>query len=119
VIGDVVNAADVWVTHPSGGGDFLTESSEPVGIVGHVGREELEGDRLAQYQIVGPIYLAHPALANRRDHPEPTSHDLAKGEPTVGLGPNRGDGRRDVRDGGQRIDGEGGAAARTESTVSG
>jgi hypothetical protein len=63
VVGDVVNSADVRVRDPAGGGDLLAEASEAVWVCGEVLGEELEGDRLAKGEVVGPVHLTHATLA--------------------------------------------------------
>ena len=85
VLGDVVDAADVRVADPPGGRHLLAEPGEPVGVGGEVWREELEGDRLAEGQVVGPVHLPHPASAEGGDDPVPAGEDRARGESLTGV----------------------------------
>ena len=43
--------------------------SSRVGIVSDAPAQELERDRLAELDVVGPVHLAHAAAAQRRDDP--------------------------------------------------
>jgi hypothetical protein len=49
--------------------DFGQEALEPVRIALDVTRQELQGDRLTEFEIVGPIHFAHAAASNEAKHP--------------------------------------------------
>jgi hypothetical protein len=46
---------------------FAVKLSEPFRIGRDAGREEFQGDRMVQCQVVGAIHFAHPAAAEHRD----------------------------------------------------
>jgi hypothetical protein len=50
--------------------DFAVEARQTLGTVGQTARQELEGDRLAEQQIVGSVHLAHAAAAEQPDDAE-------------------------------------------------
>jgi hypothetical protein len=64
---DVVHAADVRMGDLARRADFVVELREADGIVLEAVWQELQGDRLAEPQIVGAVHLAHAALAEHRD----------------------------------------------------
>jgi hypothetical protein len=43
------------------GAHFTEEAPQALGVRVESGREELEGDRLTELQVVGPVDLTHPA----------------------------------------------------------
>jgi hypothetical protein len=61
--GDVVDAADVGVGYLAGYSDFVQEAVQAGLVLFEFGGEELEGDRLAELEVVGSIDLAHAAAA--------------------------------------------------------
>src|SRR5688500_18124835 len=60
---DVVNPADILVTHLSCHAHFTMKPGEGSAIGQEMVRQKLQRDGLAQLQIVGSIYLAHSAFA--------------------------------------------------------
>ena len=72
---DVVDAADVRVRDLPREADLGVEAREEPGVGGDRLREELQGDGLAELQVVGAVDLAHPAAAEEADDPvAPADH---------------------------------------------
>jgi hypothetical protein len=76
---DVIHAADVWMADLPREADFAEEVLQPLRIIGEVPRQELEGDGLPEFQIVGPVDLPHAAFADERDNSIPAC-DLRPGQ---------------------------------------
>ena len=66
-LADVVDAADVRVRDLPRRAHFVVELREPRRVVRERRRQELQRDRLAELQVVGPIDLAHAAAAEQAD----------------------------------------------------
>ena len=49
-------------------------------VVFEFGREELQGDRLAEFQIVGAIHFAHAAAPQQRDDAVAVGENVARRE---------------------------------------
>ncbi len=47
---------------------FQLEPNEPLGVVGEVGRQDLDGDVAAQPRIVSAVHLAHAARADQTEN---------------------------------------------------
>ena len=58
---DVVNPTDVFVTDLTRDAHFAMEPPQRSAVTEQMVRQELERDRLAQFQIVGAINFAHAA----------------------------------------------------------
>ena len=61
---DVVDAADVGMRHLPGDAHLGEKPLAPDGIVGKRFGQKLQGHRLAQLEIIGPINLSHASTAN-------------------------------------------------------
>ena len=59
------------------------ELGEPRRIIRNRLRQELERDRLAEAEIVGPVHLAHAPFADGADHPVTPGQDGARQEPAL------------------------------------
>ena len=82
-LADVVDAADVGMGDLAGDADLAEEPLEASGVVLEVGRQELEGDGLAELQVVRAVDLAHAPLAALLDDPVAIPDDLAGREAAV------------------------------------
>ena len=58
---------DVRVIEGGDGAGFALETGEAVGIAGHVGRKDLEGDVALEFGVGGAVDLAHAAGAEGAD----------------------------------------------------
>jgi hypothetical protein len=67
-LADVVNPADVGMGNLEGCLDFVEETVEAYLITLHSRRQELQGHRLAELEVVGTIYLAHASAAEQADN---------------------------------------------------
>jgi hypothetical protein len=80
---DVIDAADIRVgdvpRHPY----FRVELGQTGGIAIDVRRQELEGDRLPELEVVGAEDLTHPAAAEPADRPVAAAEDGARREPSM------------------------------------
>ena len=56
-----------WLSEP-GGARFLLEAPQPLGIVRDGGRQDLDRHVAPEPRVPRAIDLAHPALADGRDH---------------------------------------------------
>src|SRR5262249_25483190 len=74
-LADVVDAADVRVRDLPCGPDFVEEAAEPRRVPSERLGQEFQSHRLAQLQIVGPVDLPHPSLAENPDDPIATGQD--------------------------------------------
>ena len=68
-LGDVVHAADVRVGDLPGRAHLAPEPHEPVAVADERLGQELQGHRLSEREVVGPVNLAHAALADQPDNP--------------------------------------------------
>ena len=82
-LADVVDAADVGVRHLPRRAHFVVELREPHGIAREAFGQELQGDGLAEPQVVGAIHLAHAAPAQQAENPVAAVEHDAGGEPAV------------------------------------
>ena len=104
---DVVDAADVRVGDLPGEADLGVEPGEEPRVGRDRFRKELQGDGLAELQVVGAVDLAHPAPAEEADDPvAPAYHrprrEGAEVDRVRGRKPS--DGRRRSRRGGGRAE---------------
>jgi hypothetical protein len=60
--------------------DLGIETLDPGGLRREPLREELQGDRLAELQIIGAVNLSHPALAEEPDDAVTLDEDRAGGK---------------------------------------
>ena len=58
---EIVDPAHVGMRNAPGHPHFIVKALERVGVVHDRVRQKLQRDLLAQRQIVGPVYFAHPA----------------------------------------------------------
>ena len=65
----VVDGDDVRVVEDAYGAGLLLEAADPVGVRGDLAVQDLEGDLAGEAQVLGPVHLAHAALAEE-------GHDL-------------------------------------------
>jgi len=77
---DIVHAAHVGVRDLARDADFLVETRQQILIAARGFGQELEGDGLAQHQIVGAKDFAHAAFAEPRDDPVAAGEQSAGGE---------------------------------------
>jgi hypothetical protein len=80
---DVVDPADVGVRHHTGHADLGVELGQARGVGIDVGGQELERNRLSEFQIVGAIHLAHPAASQPADDAIASAKQRAGLEPAV------------------------------------
>jgi hypothetical protein len=76
-LSDVVHAADVGVRHPARVAHLVEQQGKQLGILHELGRQELEGHRLSELEVVGAVDLAHAAPAQQAAHPVPLGDDRA------------------------------------------
>ena len=74
---DVVNAADVGMGHLARDPDLVAEPRQCALVFGNGLGEELQRDRLAEFEIGGAVHLAHAALAQQRDDTVPFEQQRA------------------------------------------
>jgi hypothetical protein len=60
------------VRYLPGDADFAMKSGQRRTVSHQVIRQEFEGDRLRQLQVIGPIDLTHSAFAEQPDNPVAT-----------------------------------------------
>ena len=82
-LADVVDAAHVGVRHLPRHPDFGVELHQPRGIPVDLFGQELQRDRLAELEIVGPVDFAHPALAQAPDDAVAAVEERARREAAV------------------------------------
>ncbi len=82
-LADVVHPADVLVSDLAGEPHFVVELGQARGIAFERCRQELQRERLPELEVVGPIDLAHAALAESRDDAIPLADDGARLEAAV------------------------------------
>src|SRR5271166_6624841 len=63
LLADVVEGADVRMVQRRSGPGFAPEARQRVGVMGYVGRQELEGDEAAEAYVVGLVHYSHTAAA--------------------------------------------------------
>jgi len=66
-LADVVDAADVGVSHAQGEPNLVQESPQSSGIAFEFDGQEFERDRLAELEILGAVNLAHPTATEQTD----------------------------------------------------
>jgi hypothetical protein len=64
---EIVDAADVGMGDLTRDANFVVKSSNRAWIPAHRRRQEFQGDRLSELQVVGAIDLAHAAAAEETD----------------------------------------------------
>jgi hypothetical protein len=64
---DVVHREDVGVADGGGGAGLRAEAPEPLGVGAQTGGQHLDRDLPREPLVAGPVHLAHPAGAERRD----------------------------------------------------
>jgi len=74
---DVVDSADVRMSHLTGNADFVTKPVEPELLSGNRRRQECERDGQAELQIVGAVDHAHATGAELGDNAVTISHHRA------------------------------------------
>ena len=67
LLADVVDGADVGVIQRRRGPRLAAESGQRLGIVGEVGRQELQRDEALQPRVLGFVHDAHAAAAQLLD----------------------------------------------------
>ena len=77
----VVHPADRRVRDLPRHPDLAVEPREPLAVCVEPVRQELEGDRLLELQVVGPVDLAHPAAADEPGDAVAPRQDRAGHEP--------------------------------------
>ena len=77
-VAQVVQATDVLIGDLPCDSQLVVELREPCSVGGDAGRQEFQGDRLIQRQVVGAVHLAHPAAAQQR-HQAIASRTIAPG----------------------------------------
>lgn len=80
---DVVDAADVGVADLACDADFVEEFLDALLIRGERGGEELQGDDLAEGEVVGAVDLTHAAFAEEAGDAVALGDELARGEAGV------------------------------------
>ena len=81
VLTDVVDGADVRMVESRCRARLPAEARERGGIAREQLGQELEGDGLAEGEVVGPVHLAHPALAEWGDDAVPAGEQRPRREP--------------------------------------
>jgi hypothetical protein len=64
VLADLVDGAYAGMVQGRGGAGFAMKTLKRLGILGHVFRQEFEGDESAESDVLGLIDHAHPAAAD-------------------------------------------------------
>ena len=82
-LADVVHAAHVGMRDLSRRSYLVVKLREASGIAAEVLGQELQGHRLPEPEVVGPIHLAHPAAAEQADDSIPIVQDRARSKPAV------------------------------------
>ncbi len=67
-VADVVDAADVRVCDAKRHAHLAQEPIQAFLIVIEAGRQKLQSDRLAEFEVVGAVDLAHPTASQQSDH---------------------------------------------------
>jgi hypothetical protein len=63
----VVDGDDARVVEGGGGAGLLLEALASLGIAGHLGGQDLDGDVAAELAVPGPVDLSRPPRAQRRE----------------------------------------------------
>jgi len=87
---DVVDAADVGMRHLPGHSHFGVQLGEPCGIFIYIGRQELQRDRLPEFQVVGAIDLSHSATSETLDDSITSAEQRPRRKPSMVDRPRRG-----------------------------
>lgn len=66
-VSNVIDGTDVRMGNLTGQADFVAKELESGRVAGSALRKEFEGDGLVEFQIVGPVHLAHAAAAEQGD----------------------------------------------------
>ena len=66
-LAEVIDAIHVGMRYLAGQPDFVPIPIQPGRIFAPAASEELQGHRLIQFQVVGPVHVAHPASSQRSD----------------------------------------------------
>ena len=74
-LADVVDAADVRMRDAARVAHLGVEAFDPGGLRRQLFRQELQGDRLPEFQIVGAVDLAHASAADEPDDAETLAED--------------------------------------------
>jgi hypothetical protein len=90
---DVVNSANVGVRYLTGHSYFITKELEAIGVVGKTVWQELEGDRLFEFEIVSAIDFSHTASPQSSDDAVSPRENSPGTEPGVGVDVRRGSGQ--------------------------
>ena len=77
---DVINAADIGMGQLAGDADFGKETLPPDWIISKFWREELQRDRLPQFQIIRTVNFAHPPAAKQSYDAIPVGKDGSRSE---------------------------------------
>ena len=80
-----MDAADVLVADAAGEADLGAHAVGEGRVCGDAGGEELDGDGLAQLEVVGAVDLAHSAAAEEGDDAVALGDGVARGEALLGL----------------------------------
>lgn len=64
---EVVHCEQIGMIEHARGPGFLLEAAHAVGVSGECRGQNLDRDLAAEPRIPGPIYLTHPASAERRE----------------------------------------------------
>jgi hypothetical protein len=83
----VPHVAHVRVCHLAGEADLVEEPPPTIRVFAERGGEKLEGDRLPELRVVGPVDLAHSPPAEARHDPIAAGQDLPGQEPGRGIAP--------------------------------
>ena len=87
-LADAVHPADVLVRDLAGEPHLVVELGQAHGIAFERRRQELQRERLPEFEVVGPIDLAHAALPESRDDAIPLA-DHSAGLETAVVHPRR------------------------------
>ena len=116
----VVHAADRRVGDLPGHPDLAVEPGEPLAVRVEAVGKELEGDRLVELQVVGPVDLAHPAAAEEPGDAVAPRQDRPGHEPLAARAPrtrSRGFAPGPAKASARRSPGAGGGAGRAVGDV--
>ncbi len=96
-LAEIVDAADVGVSHLTGEADFVAETLDGGFVVRQGFGKELEGDGLIEREIVGAIDLAHAAAAEHGDDAVAARQHISRRESAVARSSRSGGARGRVR----------------------
>ena len=74
---DVVDAADAGMRHLLRDVHLALEALDRSGLLGDLGTDRLQRDRAGELHILGLVHLAHPALRDEPNYPEPAGEYVA------------------------------------------